>query len=84
MTILRESLLFLLSCGKNIFVLEGRYKVMNHFLKGIIVMVGIIIVNMIINIICNINGIDLNATGMSTVSSICAIFIYDRWIRNEK
>ncbi len=57
---------------------------MNHFLKGIIVIVGIIIVNMIINIICNINGIDLNTTGISTVSSICAIFIYDRWIRNEK
>ena len=57
---------------------------MNHFLKGIIVMVGIIIVNMIINIVCNINGINLNTTGMSTVLSICAIFIYDRWIRNEK
>lgn len=53
---------------------------MNHFLKGIIVMVGIIIVNMIINI----NDINLNTTGMSTVSSICAIFIYDRWIGNEK
>lgn len=57
---------------------------MKHFLKAVIVMAGIIMIDMIINIICNLNGVDLNATAMSVVSAISATFIYDGWIRNEK
>lgn len=57
---------------------------MKHVLKGAAVMAGVIIVNMIINIICNRNGIDLNSTGMGTMSVLCALFIYDGWIKKEK
>lgn len=57
---------------------------MNHFLKGAVVMVGVIIVNMIINIVCNVNGIDLNSTIQGTMSAVCAMFIYNGWIKNEK
>lgn len=57
---------------------------MNHVLKGAAVMVGVIIVNMIINIICNMNGVELNSTIMGTTSAVCAMFIYDGWIKNEK
>ena len=55
-----------------------------HLLKGIAVMVGVIIVNMIINIVCNINGIDLNSTAQSAMSAICAVLIYNGLIKNEK
>lgn len=47
-------------------------------------MVGVIIVNMIINIICNMNGVDLNSTVQSTMSAVCAMLIYQGLIRNEK
>ena len=57
---------------------------MKRILKGIAVMTGVIIVNMIINIICNMNGIDLNQTLMGTTSAVCAMFIYDRLIKNDK
>lgn len=57
---------------------------MKHLLKGAAVMVGVIIVNMIINIICNMNGVDLNSTVQSTMSAVCAMLIYQGLIRNEK
>lgn len=57
---------------------------MKHLLKGAAVMVGVIVVNMIINIVCNINGIDLNSTAQSTMSAICAVLIYNGLIKNEK
>lgn len=57
---------------------------MKHVLKGAAVMAGIIIVNMIISIICNKNGVDLNSTGMSTMSALCALFIYEGLIKKEK
>lgn len=65
---------------------------MKHFLKGTIVVVGVLIVmwivDLIIHIICNKNGIDLNSTVMSMAStligSIAGISIYDRWIKAEK
>ena len=43
---------------------------MKHFLKGAAVMAVVIIVNMIINIVCNMNGVDLNSTVMSTTSAV--------------
>lgn len=57
---------------------------MKHILKGAAIMAVVIIVNMIINIIGNMNGVDLNSTATATVSAVCAMFIYDGWIRNEK
>lgn len=57
---------------------------MNHLLKGVAVMAGVIVVNMLINIVCNMNGIGLNSTAQSTMSAICAMFIYNGLIKNEK
>lgn len=57
---------------------------MKHFVKGVAVMVGVIVVNMVINIVCNMNGINLNSTAQSTMSAICAVFIYNGLIKNEK
>ncbi len=57
---------------------------MKHFLKGAAVVVGIIVVNMIINIISNMNGIDLNSTASSTASAIAGMWIYNGLIMNEK
>lgn len=65
---------------------------MNHFFKGAVVVVGVTIVmmviNIIINIICNKNGIDLNSTVMSMISTFIGVlagtWIYDKWIKGEK
>lgn len=57
---------------------------MKHFLKGAAVMAIVMIVNMIIHIVCNMNGIDLDSTVTGTVSAVSAMIIYDGWIRNEK
>ena len=55
-----------------------------HLLKGVAVMVGVIVVNMIINIVCNMNGIDLNSTVVGTMSAVCAMLIYNGLIKNEQ
>lgn len=65
---------------------------MKHLFKGAVVVAGVtlvmMIINIIINIICNQNGIDLNSTVMSMTStfigSLSGMLIYDRWIKNEK
>ncbi|MCI9079606.1 MAG: hypothetical protein HFH68_11930 [Lachnospiraceae bacterium] len=65
---------------------------MNHFFKGTVVVVGVtivlMIINIIINTICNKNSIDLNPAAISTVSTFIGVFssisIYNRWIKDEK
>lgn len=57
---------------------------MKHFLKGTTVTAGIIIINMLINVVCNMNGVDLNSTTTGTMSAVCGIFIYDRLIQHER
>lgn len=57
---------------------------MKHFLKGAAVTVVIMIVLIVVNIICNMNGHELNSVSTSVVASIGGMFIYDRLIRNEK
>lgn len=56
---------------------------MKHFLKGIIVVAGVMIVDIIINVICNINGIDLDSAANTLVCVVCSMFIYNRWIGKE-
>lgn len=72
--------------------MERKQKVMKHFFKGAVVVVGVtivmMIINIIINIVCNKNGINLNSTIMSMISTfigaMSGMLIYDRWIRDEK
>lgn len=63
---------------------ERRLEAMNHFFKGVIVIAAVMIVNMVLHIICNRNGVDLNSTVTGTVSAVSAMLIYHGWIRNEK
>jgi hypothetical protein len=69
-----------------------RYETMKHFFKGAIVVAGVtiamMVIHIIINMVCSKNGIDLNSTALSMVSTFIGVFsaisIYDRWIKNEK
>ena len=57
---------------------------MRYFLKGAIAIAAVTIANMIINIICNMNGIELNSIMKTFVSRFCALLLYHGLIRNEK
>ena len=57
---------------------------MKHFLKGAAVLVIIIIVLMVINVICNMNGIDLDSVSTGTVAAVGAMLIYDGLLKREK
>ncbi len=56
---------------------------MKHFVKAAAVMAIVIIVNMIVSIICNMRGIDLNSTVTGAVSAVSAVLLYQGLIRNE-
>ena len=57
---------------------------MKHFFKGAAAVVITMTVNMIVHMICNMHGIDLNSTVTTIVSVFCAILIYQGLIRNDK
>lgn len=57
---------------------------MNHLLKGVAVMAVVLFVNLIIHVFCNMHGINLDSTVTGTMSAVCALFIYQGLIRNEK
>lgn len=57
---------------------------MTHVLKGAAVVAAVMIVNMIVHVICNMNGVDLDSTVTGTVSAVSAMLIYNGWIKNEK
>ena len=57
---------------------------MKHLLKGAAVMAAVMIANLIISIVCNMNGIELNSTVTGTVSAVSAILIYHGLTKNEK
>ena len=51
---------------------------MNNVVKAILVTVIVLVVLIIANIICNMNGLNLNAPGSGAISAICAMFIYEK------
>ena len=57
---------------------------MKHFLKGAAVTVVVMIVLIIINMICNINGHELDSVSTGTVASVIAMFIYGGMTKKEK
>ncbi len=57
---------------------------MKNLLKGAAVMAAVMIANLIISIVCNMNGIELNSTVTGTVSAVSAILIYHGLTKNEK
>ncbi len=56
---------------------------MKHFLKGAAVTAVVLIILMVINVICNMNGINLDSVPIGVLASICAMSIYQALIRNE-
>lgn len=93
MTVLTEllfSLVYYFALNK--YIMERKQKAMKQLLKGAVVVVGVtivmMIINIIINIICKKNGIELNSTVMSMTSTfigaLSGMLIYERWIKNEK
>ncbi|MCI9326463.1 MAG: hypothetical protein HFJ00_09510 [Lachnospiraceae bacterium] len=57
---------------------------MKNLLKGAAVMAAVMIANLIISIVCNMNGIELNSTVTGTVSAVSAILIYHGLTKNGK
>ena len=46
-----------------------------NLLKAVVVVVGVMIVDIVINVICNINGIDLNSISNTFVAVMFAILL---------
>lgn len=57
---------------------------MKHFLKAAAVTAVVLIVLLVINIICNMNGIELDSVMTGTVSAVGAMLIYCGLTKNEK
>ena len=57
---------------------------MKHFLKGAAVTVVAMIVLIVINMICNVNGHELDPVSTGVVSSVGALLSYEGSIKNEK
>lgn len=57
---------------------------MKNFIKGVATVAVVMIVSLIIHIICNKNGINLDSTVTGTVSAISALLIYCGLTRKEK
>lgn len=57
---------------------------MKHFLKGAAVTVIVLVVLIVINVICNMNGIELDSVSTGTVSAVGAMLIYYGLTKNEK
>lgn len=56
---------------------------MKHFLKGAAAVVITMALSIGINVLCNMQGIDLNSTAMTFAFTLCGICIYHVLIRNE-
>ena len=56
---------------------------MKHFFKGAAVTVVAMIVLIVINMICNVNGHELDPVSTGVVSSVGALLIYEGSIKNE-
>lgn len=57
---------------------------MKNLLKAAVVLAASMIVNIVINIICNMNGVELNTIVMSMTTTFVALMVYHTWIMNEK
>lgn len=57
---------------------------LKHFFKGAAVVVIIMIVLIVVNMICNWNGIELDSVSTGTVAAIGGMFIYNGLISREK
>lgn len=57
---------------------------MKHLIKGAAVTVVILVVLIVVNMICNVNGHELDAVSTGTAASVGAMLIYGGLTRKEK
>ena len=57
---------------------------MKHFFILFAVGIAILVILMAVNVICNINGINLDAVPVGVVSAIAGMWIYQGLIKLEK
>ena len=57
---------------------------MKNLLKGAAVAVVVLIVLIVINVICNMNGHELDSVSTGTVALVCAMLLYGGLTKNEK
>lgn len=57
---------------------------MKNLLKGVAVTVGVLIVLIVINVFCNMHGINLDPIMTGPMSAVCAMFIYNGLTKNDK
>ena len=55
-----------------------------NLLKAVVVVVGVMIVDIVINVICNINGSALNSISNTFVAVMFALLLYNVWIKDNK
>ncbi len=85
MPVLEEKLLFLVYCfAVNKFIYGKEAGSYEEFLKGAAVAVVTLIVLIVINVICNMNGHELDSVLTGTVASVCAMLLYGGLTKNEK
>ena len=63
--------------------MERKQEVMKNFLKGAAVAVVVLIVLIVINVICNMNGHELDSVSTGAVASVCAMLLYAGLTKNE-
>ena len=64
--------------------MERKQEVMKNFLKWPAVAIVTLIVLIVINVICNMNGHELDSVLTGTVASVCAMLLYGGLTKNEK
>ena len=89
MTVLKELLFslvyyFAINKSANKFILERKQEDMKRFIKGAVVVVAIWIVLVVINVICNMNGHELDSVPSGTMAAVCAMLLDRGLARNEK
>lgn len=57
---------------------------MKHFLKAVAAVVITMVADIIVYVICNMNGIELNSVAMTIIVVFCGIQLYEWMIRKEK
>ena len=73
----------ILSYDKNI-CFGRRHEIMKQVLKAAAVTAVILIVFIVINVICNMNGINLDSISNGPVIAVCAMFIYQELTKKDK
>ena len=57
---------------------------MKNLLKGAAVTVVVMVILIVINVICNMNGHELDSVSTGVVASVGAMLIYDGLTKNKK